>query len=111
MAKVFERYRRQIIEVVSETLKDASDSRANRMVRKICQHYGVPATERDIQDAATEAVRRRLISKARELADSVILLHETVTAQADEIDAINGKLDQARTAFLALKAKVDSYHP
>ena len=111
MARLFDRNRQTIIEVVSSRLKDADDSRAIALVRKICRWYEVPATERDIQDAATEAVRRRLIARARELADNVVLLHEIVTAQADEIDALNAKMDQARAAFLALKAKVDSYHP
>ena len=111
MARLFERNRQTIIDAVSARLIDADDSRAAALVQKICRWYEVPATERDIQDAATEAVRRRLIAKARQLSDNIVLLHETVTAQADEIDALNVKLDQARTAFLALKAKVDSYHP
>ena len=83
MVNLFERNRRKIILAVVDRLRDADEDRAIMLIRRVCKHFDVPATESMIQDAAAEAIRRK----------------------------IDEKLDQAKTAFINLKNKVDSYHP
>ena len=90
MARTFERRRDEVIAHIAERIGDTTDSRLRREVGEYCVANGIPATSRDIDDIVSEALRRKLIEKIKDL---------------------DARIDQARTAFLALKAKVDSYHP
>ena len=72
------RRRQEVIDSIAQDLSGAEDSRVSRMVRRYCQKNGIDATERDINDMAYEAVRRRLVAKIKKLQNQVTQLKQRV---------------------------------
>ena len=110
-ARAFERNRERMIAFVAARLVDASDSSALAMIRRWLMRYDVPANHIQMVDAATEALRRRLVEKIKLLDSRVHILHDRVTAleeasetQANQLATLQGQLQQ-------LNQKVNSYHP
>jgi len=89
-ARTFLRRRDELVRYVADHIDNAQDTRLRRLIMAYCVDNDMPVLPIDIDDVISEAIRRKLIEKIKDL---------------------NDKLDQARTAFLALKSKVYSYHP
>jgi hypothetical protein len=104
VARIFERRRDEVIEFVSARLINATDSRASEMVRRYCSTYDIPATEQDISDMATEAVRRRMVAKIKDLSDTVAVL-------SDRQAILNGRVTTLENQLVSLYQKVNSFHP
>ena len=111
MARTFERYRNRIIDHVAERADLVGNSRAAKWIRAYCKLKQIPATDEDIMEMSTEAIRRKVIEKFKALKAQVDALKEAAIAQSAEIDTLKAKMQQAQTAFVNLKAKVDQYHP
>jgi len=88
--RTFERNRSRIIDHIAARIGLLTDARAIKWLRAYCRLTGIPATESDLNEMAQEAVRRRLMDEIRQLKENQVTM---------------------RDAFLALKAKVDQYHP
>lgn len=105
------RRRNEIIEHAAAYLKGANDSKLTDLIRDYCRNHGIPATRTDIQDMANEAIRRRLVEKIKELIARIAVLEGERQTIIDKFAQIDARLDQAQTAFINLRDKVNSYHP
>ena len=82
--------RETIIEHLSLGLKDATDSRATELVVKYCRKNSIDATDRDISDMVSEAIRRRMVIRIKDL---------------------RSDLQELRLQVIALNQKVNNLHP
>ena len=89
MAREFERHRNQIIDAVADWMKDADDARAVSQTRYLCRKHEVPATAQQIGDMATEAIRRRMIDKIKQLDDRVVILRDQLIALNDKVNGFH----------------------
>ena len=72
------RNRQKIINRAAQLLENANDSRVADMIARYCRKRDIPATDRDIQDMASEAIRRRMVAKIKQLQSQLIALNDKV---------------------------------
>jgi hypothetical protein len=104
VARTFENWREYIITQAALRIKDADDSRLADEIREFCQKRGIPATENQINDMASEALRRRIIDKFKEMIARIVALEDALQVAADKHATL-------RDQVIALNAKVNSFHP
>ena len=111
MVRTFERWREIIIEHASTRINNADNSRLIDLITDFCKSRGIPATDQDIQDIVSEAIRRRMVEKFKELIADINQLKARVTALENAIQTGIDRYDTLKQQVIALNQKVDSFHP